>query len=62
MAALIFLPMQGDDMTGEVKSAIFEEAVVPMEEKPISIPVSSTVVIFASGIIGLMGINRMLRK
>jgi hypothetical protein len=62
LAVLIFLPIKGGGILEKKKDVAFEEVVAIPEDEPASVPVPATVVLFVSGIIGLVGVNRMLRK
>lgn len=62
LAVLIFLPIKGGGILEKKNKVAFEEVVTIPEEEPASVPIPATVVLFVSGIIGLVGVNRMLRK
>lgn len=60
--ALIILPTKGAVLTQKMIKQVNPGTGPPGSDSPVEVPVPATVVLFVSGIVGLVGINRRLKK
>lgn len=60
LGIFFFLPMLGGDLTGKV--AVENPQATLLDEPAAPFPIPTTLLLFASGIVGLIALNRKSRK
>jgi hypothetical protein len=62
LATVIFFPMKSGEIYAWDNTTVLKTAIQPQAPKSVSGLVPTTVPLFTAGIIGLIGLNQLLRK